>query len=330
MIEPYDTGMLDVGDGHQVYWEVCGNPDGVPAVVLHGGPGSGCTPRHRRALDPERFRLVLFDQRNCGRSTPAAADPATDLSANTTAHLVADIERLRQHLGVDRWVVYGGSWGATLALAYATNHPERVRGMILVAVTMTRRSEVDWLYRGAGRFFPEAWQRFIAHAGLPGYALPTDTEPPIEPVLLRYGRLLADPDPAVRQRAADEWCAWEDALISEEHNGNPGAYSAGELRQRLTMTRICAHYFGNGAFLADGEILRNVPKLAGIPGVLVHGRADVSGPAITPWEIAQAWPDARLHVIGDAGHTGTATMRRVLADAADTMAQQTGAVRFRE
>jgi len=321
MIEPYDTGMLDVGDGNQIYWEVCGNPDGVPAIVLHGGPGGGCTPGHRRSLDPNRFRVVLLDQRNCGRSTPSAADPATDLSANTTAHLVADIERLREYLGIARWVVFGGSWGATLALAYATNHPDRVRGMVLVAVTMTRRSEVDWLYRGGGRFFPEAWQRFIAHAGLPGYALPTDSQPPIEPVLLRYGRLLADPDPAVRERAAEEWCAWEDALISEEGNGKPGQYSAGALEERLTMTRICAHYFGNGAFIPDGEILRNVPKLAGIPGVLVHGRNDVSGPAITPWEVAQAWPGAELHVVGDAGHTGSETMRRVLSEAADTMAR---------
>jgi proline iminopeptidase len=261
MIEPDDTGILDVGDGNQVYREVCGNPDGVPAVVLHGGPGGGCTPDHRMSLDPERFRVVLLDQRNCGRSTPSAADPATDLSANTTAHLVADIERLREHLGIARWVVVGGSWGATLALAYATNHPDRVRGTVLMAVTMTRRSEVDWLYRGAGRFF------------------------------------------------------------SEEGNGQPGQYSAGALEKRLTMTRICAHYFGNGAFIADGEILRNVPKLAGIPGVLVHGRTDVSGPAITPWEVAQAWPGAELHVVGDAGHTGSETMRRVLSEAADTMAR---------
>lgn len=321
MIEPYDTGMLDVGAGNRIHWEVSGNPDGVPAVILHGGPGGGSSPGHRSSLDPERFRVVTFDQRNCGRSTPSAADPATDLSSNTTANLIADLELLRGHLGIERWVVMGGSWGATLALAYGTTHPERVRGMVLLAVTMTRPSEVDWLYRGGGRFFPEAWQRFIAHAGLPGYLLPTSGEPPIEPVLLRYGQLLADPDPAVRERAADEWCAWEDALISEESNGSPGSYSAGAVEERIAMTRICAHYFGNRAFMADGEILRNVPKLAGVPGVLVHGRNDVSGPAITAWEVAQAWPGAELHVIGDAGHTGSETMRRILADASDTMAR---------
>ena len=164
-VEPYASGILDVGDGHAVYWETCGNPAGKPAVVLHGGPGSGCTPGHRRWFDPATYRIVLFDQRSCGRSTPHAADPTTDLTANTTAHLVADIERLREHLGVERWLVWGNSWGSTLALAYAEAFPERVSEAVLVAVTTGRWSEIDWLYHGVGRFFPAEWERF--RAGVP-------------------------------------------------------------------------------------------------------------------------------------------------------------------
>ena len=159
-IEPYDHGMLDVGDGNHVYWEQCGDPDGRPALVVHGGPGSGCSVGMRRAVDPERFRVVLFDQRGCGRSTPHASEPATDMSVNTTWHLVADMERLREHLGIERWLLWGGSWGSTLALAYAERHPERVSAIALVGVTMSRRSDLDWLYGGVGRFFPEAWERF--------------------------------------------------------------------------------------------------------------------------------------------------------------------------
>ncbi|MFC7102174.1 alpha/beta fold hydrolase [Nonomuraea rubra] len=160
-IEPYEHGMLDVGDGNLVYWEVCGNPDGKPAVVVHGGPGSGCSTGSRRVFDPERFRIVLFDQRNCGRSRPHASDPATDLTNNTTRHLIADMELLREHLGIDQWLLYGGSWGSTLILAYAETHPERVSEIVIPAVTMTRRSEIEWLYRGVGRFFPEEQERFV-------------------------------------------------------------------------------------------------------------------------------------------------------------------------
>jgi proline iminopeptidase len=159
-IEPYEHGMLDVGDGQRIYWEICGNPAGKPAVMVHGGPGSGCSTGHRRSFDPERYRAVLFDQRGSGRSTPHASDPATDLSVNTTDHLIADMERLRKHLGIDRWLLFGGSWGSTLTLAYAQRYPHRVTEIVIASVTMTRRSEIDWLYRGVGRFFPEAWERF--------------------------------------------------------------------------------------------------------------------------------------------------------------------------
>ena len=201
-IEPYETGMLDTGDGNLIYWETCGNPDGVPVLIVHGGPGSGCTTGVRKAFDPERYRIILFDQRNCGRSTPHASDPAADMSLNTTEHLIGDMEQLREHLGVSRWLLRGGSWGVTLSLAYAERYPERVFGMILVGITSTRWSELDWLYRGAGRIFPEAWARFRDFAGAEDYRLPTDTEPPIEGLLMAYSRLMENPDPDIRARAA--------------------------------------------------------------------------------------------------------------------------------
>jgi proline iminopeptidase len=289
-IEPYASGHLDVGDGNLVYWETCGNPDGKPALVVHGGPGSGCSAGMRRAFDPARYRIVLFDQRNCGRSRPHAADPATDLSANTTAHLVADMERLRVHLGVQKWLLQGGSWGSTLMLAYAEAHPERVSEMVIVGVTTTRRRETEWLYDGVGRFFPEQRERFRTAAPESGgvFAL-----------LAAYGRLLSDPDPEVRTRAAHAWATWEDAVISGEVNGNPNAYSDRPPEALLAFTRICAHYFSNGAWLDDGVLLRDAHRLAGIPGVLIHGRDDLGSPVETAWQLARNWPDARLIVIED-------------------------------
>ena len=318
-IEPYATGMLDVGDGNSIYWETCGNPDGVPALIVHGGPGSGCTVGQRKSFDPERYRIILFDQRNCGRSRPHASDPAADMGLNTTDHLIADMERLREHLSVDRWVLWGGSWGVTLSLAYAQRHPERVAGMIMVSVTSSRQLELDWLYRGAGRFFPEAWTRFRDFVGANEFRLPTDSEPPIENLLMKYSRLMESPDPGVRGQAAAEWVAWEDAVISMEVNGSPGAYSARQDDARLAFVRICSHYFAHYAFLEDGVLIRNVGKLAGIPGVLIHGRNDLGGPAITAWELAQAWPDAELIVIDDSGHTGSPAMQDALDAAADRM-----------
>jgi len=317
--------MLDAGDGNHIYWETCGNPDGVPALIVHGGPGSGCSDWMRSSLDPARFRLILFDQRNCGRSTPHASDPATDMSRNTPEHLIGDMERLRERLGVTKWLLRGGSWGVTLSLAYAERHPDRVCGMLLVAVTTTRRSELDWLYRGVGRMFPEAWARFrdFASAG-PGagpgqYRLPTDTEPPVEGLLMAYSRMMEDPDPAVRARAAAEWVAWEDAAISMEHNGTPGLYSSRRDARRLAFVRICAHYFAHDAFLPDGVLIRDAARLAGIPGVLVHGRGDLGGPVVTAWELTRAWPGAELIVIEDSGHTGSAAMAEALDAAADRL-----------
>ncbi|MEV4166694.1 prolyl aminopeptidase [Nonomuraea dietziae] len=310
-IEPYDHGHLDTGDGNLVYWEVCGNPEGKPALVVHGGPGSGCTPGQRRSFDPERYRIVLFDQRNCGRSLPHASDPATDLSTNTTQHLIADMERLREHLGIDRWLLYGGSWGSTLMLAYAEAHPKRVSEMVIVSVTMTRRSEIDWLYRGVGRFFPEQWQRF--REGVPEAERDGD-------LLAAYSRLMSDPDPAVRAKAAQDWTAWEDAVISLEVNGKPNTYSDSPPASLLAFTRICAHYFSNGAWLEEGVLLREAHRLAGIPGVLIHGRFDLGGPLETAWQLAQAWPDSRLVVVDDSGHTGSDTMREEILAALDGFA----------
>jgi proline iminopeptidase len=314
--EPYETGMLDVGDGNHIYWEECGNPDGLPALIVHGGPGSGCRPGARRTLDPERFRIILFDQRNCGRSTPHASDPATDLTHNTTQHLIRDMEQLREHRGVQKWLLRGPSWGSTLSLAYAQQHPERVSGLLLVSVTSSRRDELNWLYRGSGRFYPEAWARFRDYVGAHEYKSPRDTEPPIEGLLGAYKTLLEDPDPRVRLDAAVAWTAWEDAAISSESKGAPGSYSDRPEDAKLAMVRICAHYFSNDVFLPDGILIRQAGMLAGIPGQLVHGRVDVSGPAITPWDLANAWPGAELHIVEDAGHTGSEAMRQVTREAA--------------
>ncbi|MGN6792736.1 MAG: prolyl aminopeptidase [Streptosporangiaceae bacterium] len=316
-IEPYETGLLDTGDGNSIYWETCGNPDGVPALIVHGGPGSGCSTGVRKSLDPARFRIVLFDQRNCGRSTPHASDPAADMHLNTTQHLMADMERLREHLGIDQWILRGGSWGVTLSLAYAQRFPERVLGMIMVSVTSTRRLELDWLYRGAGRFFPEAWSRFRDYVGASDYVLPTDTEPPIENLLMRYADLMENPDRQVRERAAAEWLTWEDAVISMESAGSPGAYSDRPDDAKIAFVRICSHYFAHDGFLEDGILIRDATKLAGIPGVLIHGRADIGGPAITAWEIAQRWPGSELVIIADSGHTGSTTMQQALNAAAE-------------
>ncbi|GAA1997319.1 prolyl aminopeptidase [Catenulispora subtropica] len=305
-MSPYATGFLDTGDGNRIYYEKLGNPDGKPAVNLHGGPGSGSVVGPTKAWDPEAWHVIRFDQRGCGQSTPHASDPNTDMSLNTTAHLLADIEMLREHLGIEKWLVKGGSWGATLALAYAEKHPERVTEMIIPAVTMTRPEETEWLYRGVGRFFPEAQDRFRNHVP------EEDRDGDVFQLLAAYGRLLASPDRAVQEAAAAEWMTWEDAVISLESNGTPGAYSARVDDARLAFVRICAHYFSNKAWLEDGQILRDIHKLHGIPAALVHGRHDLGSPVYTAWQIAQAWPDATLYVIEDSGHTGSQEMGRIL------------------
>ena len=314
-IEPYRTGLLEVGDGNQVYFEECGNPEGKPALVVHGGPGSGCTPGQRRAFDPEKYRVILFDQRNCGRSLPHASDPGVDLSANTTDHLIADMELLRAHLGVEQWLLYGGSWGSTLILAYTHRHPERVAQVVIAGITLCRRAEIAWLYQGVGRFFPEEWERFRDH--VPEAERGED----VFDLLAAYGRLTRDPDPGVRERAAVAWLSWEDTVISMEPNGKPNAYSNRPEANKLAFVRICAHYFSHGGFVDGEALLADAGKLADIPAVLIHGRFDLGGPLANAWELSRAWPGSRLEVIADSGHTGSDTMGAVCRAALDGFAR---------
>lgn len=312
-LEPYDTGLLDVGDGQSIYWEVSGNPDGKPALALHGGPGSGSSPGRRRWFDPDRYRLVQFDQRGCGLSTPHAGDFSTDLATNTTHHLIGDIERLREHLGIERWLVWGGSWGVTLGLAYAERFPKRVSEMILLSITMTRRSDISWLGRDVGRYFPEEWSRF--RAGVPEADRDGDLVSAYDHLLNHHS------DPAVRLQAARDWVAWEDAILSlEEGYVTPNPRWADE-RFMLAFARLVTHYFSKAAWLEEGELLGNAPRLAGIPGVLVHGRLDLAGPPDVAWLLARAWPDAELHFVR-AGHTGDAEMDRLFLEATDRFASR--------
>ena len=294
-IEPFDHGLLDVGDGNRVYWEVCGNRHGQPAVVLHGGPGSGCSTGARRYFDPQVYRIVLFDQRGCGRSTPHASDLRIDLSVNTTAHLLADMERLRQSLGIDQWLLLGGSWGSTLALAYAERHPHRVTEIVLAGVTTTRRSEIDWLYRGVAPLFPAQWALF--RAGVP----PADRDGDL---VAAYHRLLQEPDPAIHRQAAKEWCAWESALVSVDPEANPEPRRVQPAFQ-LAFARLVTHYFHHHAWLEEGILLRHAGALAHIPGILVDGRLDLASPLVTAWELAQAWPTSELVLVSGAGHAAT-------------------------
>ena len=293
-VEPSASGMLDVADGHRLYWEMCGAPDGTPAVYLHGGPGSGCSHQARRNFDPRSYRAVLFDQRGCGRSRPRAGDADADLSTNTTAHLVEDIERLREHLGINRWVVVGGSWGVTLALVYAQRHPERVIAMALCAVTAGTRRETDWITRDMGRVFPREWEQFAG--AVPAAERDGDLS-------AAYARLLADPDPQLRARAAQQWCAWEDTHMSLAPGWAPNL-SCRDPEFQLTFARLVTHYWSQGCFLTEGEILANMHRLADIPAVLIHGRYDVSGPLDTAWNLHRAWPNSKLVVLADAGHGG--------------------------
>ena len=292
-IEPYESGMLAVGDENAIYWEICGNPTGKPVVVLHGGPGSGCTPGMRQFFDPNAYRIILFDQRNCGRSIPHASDPKTDLSLNTTDHLLADMEALREFLNIERWLLFGGSWGSTLALAYAQRYIGHVTEIVLFGVTTTRQSEIDWLYRGVAPLFPEQWARF--RAGVPEAERDSD-------LIEAYYRLLHDPDPVVRAKAARDFHDWEAASLLVDPDAQPSErWSQPDFQ--MARARICTHYFRKRAWLEDDMLLRNAHKLAGIPGIMVHGRLDLMAPLITPWKLAQAWPGSELVIINNAGHS---------------------------
>jgi proline iminopeptidase len=288
-IAPYETGTLAVDDRHTLYWEQCGNPRGKPVVMLHGGPGAGCSDNMRRFHDPAKYRIVLFDQRGSGRSTPHA-----DLVDNTTWDLVADIEKLREKLGIERWQVFGGSWGSTLALAYAQTHPERVTELVLRGIFMLRRWELEWFYQeGASRLFPDAWKHYVA-------AIPREER---GDMIAAFHRRLTSADESVRLAAAQAWSIWEGGT---SYLRIPKDYekSHGDPRFALAFARIENHYFVNkGFFDADDQLLRDVPKMAHIPGVIVHGRYDVVCPVQNAFDLHAAWPKSELFVSPEAGHS---------------------------
>jgi proline iminopeptidase len=307
--EPFDSGMLDMGDGHSIYWEVAGNPAGRPAVILHGGPGAPMSARSRRMFDPDRYLIVQFHQRLCGRSTPNAAEPVVDLSTNTAAHNIADIERLRQHLRIERWLVWGGSWGSTLGLAYAEAHPEAVTEMILSSVVGTSAAEVDWVTRQMGRVFPKQWEQFRDH-------LPAEDRD--GNLAAAYARLLGSPDPAVHEPAAAAWCAWEDTHVGT-YPGHTHDPRYDDPQFRLCFARLVTHNWANTAFLEEGQLLREVHRLADIPLFMVHGQLDISGPVDIPWQLATLLPKAELVVIGEDGHGGGASTMEVIVGWTDQL-----------
>ena len=287
-IEPYKSGHLDVGDGHSLYWELCGNPEGKPAVFLHGGPGGGSSPDHRRQFDPERYNVLVFDQRGCGKSTPYAS-----LEANTTAHLVADIERLREMAGIEKWLVFGGSWGSTLSIAYAQAHPDRVTELVLRGIFLFDQYEVDWLYKegGASAVYPDKWDDFIS-------LIPEGERGDL---VEAYRRRLTSEDSDERLRAAKAWSAWEASTVTllpsdetMEHFTSPDV--------AVAIARIENHYMASGGWLEEGELLRGAEKLRGIPGVIVQGRHDTCTPPKAAWALKKAWPDVDLQIVPDGGH----------------------------
>lgn len=294
-IEPYAEGMLDVGDGQQLHWEECGNPDGKPVVFVHGGPGGGSSAKVRRFFDPAAYRVVLFDQRGCGRSTPHASAPDADLTTNTTWHLVDDIERLRTDRGIETWQVFGGSWGSALGLAYAEQHPDRVSELVLRGIFTLRAEELDWYYNGpAGMIQPEWREKFLAplvEHGLSGDAIEA------------YHELLWDPDPAVHGPAGVAWTTWEAATLTLDRDEKL-IKEFSDPAFALAFARIENHYFRNRGWLAEGQLIAEADRLAGTPGVIVQGRYDLATPPRTAWDLHRAWPLADLRIV-TAGHSAT-------------------------
>ncbi len=288
-IEPFDSGMLKVSDLHTIYYEQSGNPNGKPVVFVHGGPGGGTDAKQRRFFDPAAYRIVLFDQRGCGRSTPHA-----ELIDNTTWHLVGDMEALREHLHVERWQVFGGSWGSTLALAYAQKHPERVTELVLRGIFMLRNKELHWFYQdGASAIFPDTWEPYLA-------AIPPAER---DDLMAAYYRRLTSDDPAVRLHAARAWSVWE-ASTSFLYQSTEYMSHAGEDEFALAFARIECHYFVNrGFFEVEDQLLRDVPKIRHIPAVIAQGRYDVVCPMMSAWDLHRAWPEAKLEIVPDAGHS---------------------------
>jgi proline iminopeptidase len=291
-IEPYETGFLEVGDGQTLYWEASGNPEGKPAVYLHGGPGGASSGNQRRVFDPEKYRIILFDQRGCGQSTPHASAPDADLSTNTTWHLVADIEKLREHLGIDTWLVCGGSWGSTLALAYAQTFPEKVSEIVLRGIFTLRQVELDWFYEGgAAAVFPDLWESFIEPVPVAERGHLIDA----------YSRLLSDEDPEVRERAGIAWSTWESSTITLLQQPDTIAKFT-EPAFAVAFARIENHFFRNNGWFEPNQLIRDAPLLKDIPAVIVQGRYDMCTPAFTAWDLHRSWPEADFRMIPDAGH----------------------------
>lgn len=306
-LEPYRTGRLRVTDGHELYYEESGNPQGKPVVFLHGGPGGGSDPKQRRFFHPAKYRIVNFDQRGCGKSTPYA-----NLEANTTWDLVADIERLREHLGLDTWQVFGGSWGSTLALAYAEKHPNRVSELVLRGIFLLRKQEIDWFYqRGASVLYPDAWEPYLAH-------IPEGERSDL--LKAYYGRLTS-PDPAVRLAAAKVWSGWEGATSKLI----PDADFSGHFEEdefALAFARIECHYFLHKGWMEEAQLLRDAGKLKGIPGAIIQGRYDMVCPIESAWALSKAWPEADLVIVPDAGHSAyDSGISRALVAATDRFAR---------
>ena len=303
-IEPHASGMLALDGTHRMYWEETGNPDGIPVVFLHGGPGAGAAPAHRRFFDPAAFRIVIFDQRGAGRSTPHGS-----IEDNTTQHLVADIESLRRARGIESWIVFGGSWGSTLALAYAQAHPDRVRALVMRGIFMSRKAELDWFLDGARHVFPEAWRAFSGF-------LPPDER---GDVLGSYLRRLVDPDPAVHMPAARAWSTYEGSCSTLMPSPETVA-SFGEDAKALGLARIEAHYFAHGSFLREGQLLEDLGRIRHIPATIVQGRYDMVCPIISADDLARAWPEARYVVVPDAGHSAMEPgIRAALVDAMERL-----------
>ena len=309
-IEPYAQGYMDTGDGHQIYWEECGNPKGIPVVFLHGGPGGGCSPASRRLFDPARYRIVLFDQRGCGRSRPHA-----DLNANTTWHLVADIERLREQCGVEQWAVFGGSWGSTLALAYAQTHPERVSALMLRGIFTLRRAELLWYYQeGASWLFPDKWEDFLS-------PIP---EVERDDLMAAYRRRLVGQDRAEQLRAARAWSLWEGRTLTLVPSPELETQHD-EAEYALAFARIENHYFVHAGWLEEGQLIRNVDRIRHIPTVIVQGRYDMATPVHTAWDLHKAWPEADFRLIDVAGHAlFEPGILNALLDATDRFARELG------
>lgn len=288
-IEPYETGMLDVGDGHRLYWELCGNPNGKPVVFLHGGPGGGSSPEHRRQFNPDKYKILVFDQRGCGKSTPYAS-----LEHNTTWDLVEDIEKLRTEVAkVEKWQVFGGSWGSTLAITYAETYPDRVTELVLRGIFLFDQYELDWMYKegGASQVYPDKFEEFLS-------PIPEDQR---SDLVEAYRKLLTGDDQDARLKAAKAWSKWEGEIVTllpspdtVEHFTSPEV--------AVAVARIENHYMANHGWLEEGQLLRNATKLRGIPGVIVQGRHDTCTPPVAAWQLKQAWPEVELNIIPDAGH----------------------------